>query len=360
MDGRLAEMMRFYATLHWGSNVRGRTTFKRRQDAARSFEGVLSCSDPVPADALTEVRRELAAAQAFLNSAEASRTVMENKLFSEQGARANAETWVQQISADRDAAHKEVKLVKSRETSLNVQISEMKAVIKSHQEMYGRSENRFQMGLRSNEILTKEVNHGHSEYLVGIQEFKKSHENLHKLFSQSDPKETTLTSKLRKRNRDLVHRVKRLEKANSARSSRLRLEDMDPEALVLMIEETLAPDSQIRRTMKAVYKIGLEDGRDHDTPADDIARAKIRFAEVRAEKQRKAEEAAAAAVFGNFLFCGDLPTTAEETEGFSSCLSSNSGREISAVIQVVDQVVVEQAIFQQAIFQQAEYSRTCS
>ncbi|OWY90574.1 hypothetical protein PHMEG_00041238 [Phytophthora megakarya] len=198
MDGRLAEMLRFYATLHKGPNVRGRTTFKRRLDAARSFEDVLSCNEPVPADTLTEVGRELAAAQAALKSAEASRTVIENKLFAEQCARANAETWAQQFSVDRDAAHKEIKLVKSREASLNVQISEMNAVIKSA--------------------------------------FKKSHENLHKILCQTDPKETTLTLKLRERNRDLVRRVKRLEKANSALSSRLRLEDMDPEALALMVE----------------------------------------------------------------------------------------------------------------------------
>ncbi|OWY93546.1 hypothetical protein PHMEG_00037024 [Phytophthora megakarya] len=75
--------------------------------------------------------------------------------------------------------------------------------------MYDRLENRFQLALRSNEILTKEVNHGRAEYLVGIQAFKKSHENLHKILCRTDPKETTLTLKLRERNRDLVRRVKR-------------------------------------------------------------------------------------------------------------------------------------------------------
>ncbi|OWZ07606.1 hypothetical protein PHMEG_00019979 [Phytophthora megakarya] len=283
MDGRLAKMLRFYATLHWGPNVRGRTNFKRRLDAARYFEDVLLCSEPVPADTLTEVERELAAAQASLKSAEASRTLMENKLFSEQCARANAETWAQQFSADRDAAYKEIELVKSREASLNAQINEMNGMIKSHLEMYDRLENRMQMVFRSNKILTKEVNHGLFEYLVGFQAFKKSHENLHKHQSHTDPKETTLTSKLRKRNRDLVRRVKRLEKANSSFSSRLRLEDMDPEPLVLMVEGF---------ELDQIDWFG--DVRDHDTLADDIARTKVRFAEIRAEKQRKAEEAAAA------------------------------------------------------------------
>ncbi|OWY95721.1 hypothetical protein PHMEG_00034202 [Phytophthora megakarya] len=164
-----------------------------------------------------------------------------------------------------------MKLVKSREASLNVQISEKNVVIKGHQEMYDRLENRMQLALRGNKILTKEVNHGRSEYLVAIQAFKKSHENLHKLLSHTDPKGTTLTLKLREGNRDLVLRVKRLEMANSALGSRLRLEDMDPESLVLMVE--------------AVYKVCLEDCRDRDTLVDDIARAKVRFAEMRAEEQ---------------------------------------------------------------------------
>ncbi|OWZ10802.1 hypothetical protein PHMEG_00016280 [Phytophthora megakarya] len=263
MDDRLAKMLRFYATLHWAPNVRGRTNFKRRLDAVQSFEDVVICSEPVPADALTGVGRELAAVQASLKSAEASRTVTESKLFSEQC---------------------DIKLVKSREASLNVRISETNAVIKSHQEIYDRLENRMQLALRSNEILTKEVNHGRSEYLVGIQAFKKSHENLHKLLSHTDSKEITLTSKPRERNRDLVRRVKRLEKANSALSSRLRLEDMGPEALVLMVEDTPCSEGRLQDWFGG-----------HDTLADDIARAKVRFAEIRAEKQREDEEAAAAA-----------------------------------------------------------------
>ncbi|OWZ11022.1 hypothetical protein PHMEG_00016015 [Phytophthora megakarya] len=255
-------MLRFYATLHWGPNVRGRTTFKRRLDAASSFEDVLSCNESVPADTLTEVGRELAAAQAALKSAEASRTVIENKVFAEQCARANAETWAQQVSVDRDAAYKEVKLVKSREASLNVQISEMNAMTKSHQEMYDRLETRFQLALRSNEILTKEVNHARSEFLVGI--------------LQEVPRETTLTLKHRERNRDLVRRLKRLEKANSALSPRLRLEDMDPEALVLMVEgleldkidwDTLSPDPQTRHALKAVYRV-VEGNSDEEPPSD--------------------------------------------------------------------------------------------
>ncbi|OWZ24522.1 hypothetical protein PHMEG_000412 [Phytophthora megakarya] len=214
-------------------------------------------------------------------SPEASRAAMANNLFSERCTRANAETWTKPFSADRDAAHKEIKIVKSREAALNSQISKMNAVIKSHQEMYDHLKNRMQVAHRSNDILSKEENHARSEYLVRFQAFKKYHDNLHKLLPLT---ETTLTLKLRERNRDLVRRVKRLEKANSALGSRLRLEDMDPEVLVLMVEgleldkidwETVAPDPQTRRALHAVYKLGLSDGRDRDSLADDIARAKI-------------------------------------------------------------------------------------
>ncbi|OWZ17153.1 hypothetical protein PHMEG_0008946 [Phytophthora megakarya] len=172
MDGRLVEMLRFYASHHWGPNVRGRTTFKRRPDA-------------------------------------------------------------------------EIKLVKSCEASLNAQISGMNAVIKRHQEMYDRLENRMQLTHRSNAILTKEVNYGRSEYL-----------------------EITVTLKLCERNRDLVRRVKRLEKA-----TRLSVRDFGLKTCFEFDKidwETLAPASQTRRALQAVYK----HGRDRESLADDIARAK--------------------------------------------------------------------------------------
>ncbi|OWY99409.1 hypothetical protein PHMEG_00029588 [Phytophthora megakarya] len=131
----------------------------------------------------------------------------------------------------------------------------MNVVIKSHQEMYDRLKNRLQLAHRSNGILTKEENHARSEYL---------------LMSLTAPTDTTLTLKLREHHRDLVRRVKRLEKDTSALGSRLRLEDMVPEALVLMVDN-------------------------RDSLADDIARANVRFSDIRAEKLHKAEEAAAAA-----------------------------------------------------------------
>ncbi|OWZ04736.1 hypothetical protein PHMEG_00023313 [Phytophthora megakarya] len=137
------------------------------------------CSEPIPPDALTDFGRELADAQASLRYAEAARTTTENKLFSEQCARAKAETWAKQFSADRDTADKEIKFARL-------------------------------LGERRNDIRTKEVNHTRSEYLVGIQALKKSHDSLHKLLSLTDPNESTLTLKLHERNRDLVRRVKRL------------------------------------------------------------------------------------------------------------------------------------------------------
>ncbi|OWZ19785.1 hypothetical protein PHMEG_0005906 [Phytophthora megakarya] len=168
---------------------------------------------------------------------------------------------------------KEVTFVKSRETALKTQIGEMIA----------------------QEILTKEVNHARSEYLAGVQAFKTSHDNLLKLQSLTDLSKTTLALKLRERNRDLVRRVKRLEKTNSALISRLRLEDMDPEGHVLMVEADLEVDKidwdamcldlQTRRTLQT-----------------------IRFADLRAEKQRKAEETAAAEESDRICLLGVIPS----------------------------------------------------
>ncbi|OWZ08222.1 hypothetical protein PHMEG_00019268 [Phytophthora megakarya] len=164
---RLAEMLRFYATLLWEPNDRGRTAFKRRLDAARSFEDVIMYSEPISADALTEIGRELAEAPTSLKSTEATRAKME------------------------------FKFVRSHEVALNTHISKMNAVIKGRQAMYDRLENRLHLAHRSSEI-----QRGAS--------------------------------------------VKRLEKAKSALGSRIRLKDMDPEALVPMVEEKASSKSKAK------------------------------------------------------------------------------------------------------------------
>ncbi|OWZ16587.1 hypothetical protein PHMEG_0009611 [Phytophthora megakarya] len=127
-------------------------------------------------------------------------------------------------------------LVKSRETVLNAQISEINAVIKGHQAMYDRLENQLRLAHRGKEMLTKEVNQARSEYLVGVQVFNKSYDKLHQLLSLTHSSKMTLTLKLRERNSDRVRQVKRLEKAKSALVSALKHEDMDPEAVILMVE----------------------------------------------------------------------------------------------------------------------------
>ncbi|OWZ02684.1 hypothetical protein PHMEG_00025713 [Phytophthora megakarya] len=96
----------------------------------------------------------------------------------------------------------------------------MNAVFKGHEEMYDRIENRLQLAHRSNEVLTKEVNHARSKYLVGVQAFKKSHDNRRTLLLITNSSETTITLKLRERNRDLMG-VKRLENANSALGTKI-------------------------------------------------------------------------------------------------------------------------------------------
>ncbi|OWZ00077.1 hypothetical protein PHMEG_00028814 [Phytophthora megakarya] len=222
INGRLVEMFRFYATLHGGPNVFG---------------------------------RELAEAWVSLKSTESTSTILENKLISEQCACANAEACAKQFSVDRDAAHKEIKFIRSQSTT------------------NGASQHKY---------LTKEVNHAHPEYFVGVQVLQKSH-NLYKLLPLIDLSETTLIFNLGERNKDLARRVKHLEKVKTALGSRLRLEDMDSKALALMVEgleldkidwDDMSPDPQARCALRAVYKLGLSDGRDEGSLADAIARAK--------------------------------------------------------------------------------------
>ncbi|OWZ03780.1 hypothetical protein PHMEG_00024430 [Phytophthora megakarya] len=84
--------------------------------------------------------------------------------------------------------------------------------------------------------MSKDLKIAREVYKHEIVAYKASYDRLHQLLSLTDPIETTLTHKLRVRNRELVSQNKRLQKTASSLRSRIRLDEMDPETLVLMIE----------------------------------------------------------------------------------------------------------------------------
>ncbi|OWZ05853.1 hypothetical protein PHMEG_00021979 [Phytophthora megakarya] len=83
--------------------------------------------------------------------------------------------------------------------------------------------------------VSKDLKIARGVYKREIIAYKASYDRRYQLLSLKDPLETTLTHKLRVRNRELVSQNMRLQKTASSLRSRIRLDEMDPETLVLMV-----------------------------------------------------------------------------------------------------------------------------
>ncbi|OWY99590.1 hypothetical protein PHMEG_00029383, partial [Phytophthora megakarya] len=196
--------------------------------------------------------------------------------------RENAELFAREASVEREAALTETKRVKGREISLHQQFVDMQVTIEGHQEMDLKT--------------TREI------FKRKIVEYKSSFDRLNALLLLSDPEETPLTQKLRVRVRELVAENKRLQKTASSLRSRIRLDEMDPETLICMLEgleaeeldwEVIEPNPLTLKTLRQVYKL-CRDDQDDFSLANEIARSNFKFDELQAQNNRMAVAQAAA------------------------------------------------------------------
>ncbi|OWY92248.1 hypothetical protein PHMEG_00038825 [Phytophthora megakarya] len=185
--------------LHWGPEVRGESGFAERVREATSLQQMLAATARPAIVVQDSLTRQLADARAQLRSCDEERRCIANKLFEVHRSREVTEHLLREATADREAAQIEAKRIKGREIALHRQFSDMQATIHGHQDLYDKLENRL-------------------------------------MLARAESAETTLTHKLRVRNRELVSQNKRLQKTASSLGSRIRLDEMDPENLVLMIE----------------------------------------------------------------------------------------------------------------------------
>ncbi|OWY95446.1 hypothetical protein PHMEG_00034545, partial [Phytophthora megakarya] len=185
--------------LHWGPEVRGQSGFAQRVREATSLQQMLAATARPAIVVQDSLSRLLADARAQLSSCDEERRCIANKLFEVQRSREATEHLLRETTADREAAQIEAKRIKGPELSKDLKIA---------REVYKRE----------------------------IVAYKALYDRLHQLLSLTDPVETTLTHKLRVRDRELVSQNKRLQKTASSLRSIIRLDEMNPETLVLMIE----------------------------------------------------------------------------------------------------------------------------
>ncbi|OWZ04625.1 hypothetical protein PHMEG_00023438 [Phytophthora megakarya] len=102
--------------------------------------------------------------------------------------------------------------------------------------MYSKLENRLKLAHANSDSLSRDLKTTREVFKRKIVEYNSSFDCLNALLQLTDPEETPLTQKLRARVRELVAENKRLQKTASSLRSRIRLDDMDPETLICMLE----------------------------------------------------------------------------------------------------------------------------
>ncbi|OWY93492.1 hypothetical protein PHMEG_00037102 [Phytophthora megakarya] len=235
-DSKFMDLCRFIGELHWGPEVRDQSGFAQRVREATSLQQMLAATARPAIVVQDSLTRQLADARAQLSSCDEERRCIANKLFEVQRSREATEHLLQEATADREAAQIEAKRIKGREIALHRQFSDMKATIHGHQDLYDKLENRLMLARAESAELPKDLKIAREAYKREIVAYKASYDRLHQLLSLTDPVETTLTHKLRVRNRELVSQNKDLQKTASSLPSRIRLDEVNPETLVLMIE----------------------------------------------------------------------------------------------------------------------------
>ncbi|OWY96276.1 hypothetical protein PHMEG_00033498 [Phytophthora megakarya] len=109
--------------------------------------------------------------------------------------------------------------------------------------MYSKLENRLKLAHTNSDSLSRDLKTTREVFKRKIVEYKSSFDRLNALLLLTDLEETPLTQKLRTRIRELVAENKRLQKTASSLRSRIRLDEMDPETLICMLEGTLPSNS---------------------------------------------------------------------------------------------------------------------
>ncbi|OWY92289.1 hypothetical protein PHMEG_00038772 [Phytophthora megakarya] len=136
----------------------------------------------------------------------------------------------------------------------------MQVTIEGHQVMYSKLENRLKLAHANYDSLSRDLKTTREVFKRKVVEYKSSFDRLNALLLLTDPEETPLTQKLRTRIRELVAETKRLQKTASSLRSRIRLDEMDPETLICMLEGTLPSNStNIHLTCRCISGLEAEE-----------------------------------------------------------------------------------------------------
>ncbi|KAE9157527.1 hypothetical protein PF004_g32186, partial [Phytophthora fragariae] len=232
---RLESLGRLAVNLQLGPAIRGDRHVSSRLKAARSLEDVVVAAAS-RLEVQGDVTADVASLRAQLHSAQAAQAAAENSSRSEVYRHENTMVFLKHARAEVDQLKKEVKRLRALEVHNTKELESYRAAVDAHTELGDRLENRVKLAEETSDRLAQQIKREQEVFKASVASSTAQSRRLHQLLSRMDATDDSATVRYRRRIEDLEERVKRLVRANKTLRSRVKLEEMDPDVLVLVVE----------------------------------------------------------------------------------------------------------------------------
>ncbi|KAG6942785.1 hypothetical protein JG688_00017927, partial [Phytophthora aleatoria] len=217
-----------------GSPVRGNKRIYARFVAARSLQEVADSVVPDSGDESETTSHELARLRSEIHSAQAAQATTEEEIMHRESAQMACSSARREL----EQTQREVHRLRERESSVLQELDAFNAQVDAHNELYQRLENRIKSAEDESQRLTQYTARQKEIFKATVATNTSQIRRLHQLLSDSDIADDSANTRLKRRNEDLREQVKRLSRANKALHAHVRLEEMDPDVLVLVLERS--------------------------------------------------------------------------------------------------------------------------
>ncbi|KAG3108491.1 hypothetical protein PI125_g11762 [Phytophthora idaei] len=241
-----------------GSPVRGNKRIYARFVTARSLQEVADSVVPDSGDESETTSQELARLRSEIHSAQAAQATAEEEIMHRESAQMACSSARREL----EQTQREVHRLRERESSVLQELDAFNAQVDAHNELYQRLENRIKSAENESQRLTQYTARQKEIFKATVATNTSQIRRLHQLLSDSDIADDSADTRLKRRNEDLREQVKRLSSANKALRTHVRLEEVDPDVLVLVLEslstgelnwELLDVSGQTRDILKRLY-----------------------------------------------------------------------------------------------------------
>ncbi|RAW43452.1 hypothetical protein PC110_g438 [Phytophthora cactorum] len=245
-----------------GSPVRGNKRIYVRFVATRSLQEVADSVVPDSGDESETTSQGLARLRSEIHSAQAAQATAEPSLTKEIMHRESAQTVCSSARRELEQTQREVHRLRERESSVLRELDAFNAQVDAHNELSQRLENRIKSAEDESQRLTQYTARQKEIFKATVATNTSQIRRLHQLLSDSDIADDSANTRLKRRNKDLREQVKLLSSANKALRAHVKLEEVDPDGLVLVLEglstgelnwELLDVSGQTRDILKRLY-----------------------------------------------------------------------------------------------------------